>query len=80
MSGEQRAAATRARLKFRVERVLIVAPRRMREKDCMICTCWIGSLARDWARKTGSMSDAAVVAWKDDWMNCGTFSTCIECR
>lgn len=71
LSGEQSAAASKARLKFSVERVLSVAPRGMREKDCVSWTCWTGSLARDWARKMGRSREAAAVAWKVVWMYCG---------
>ena len=39
LSAEHSAAATRARLKFRVESVLKVAPRSRSEKDCVIWTC-----------------------------------------
>ena len=70
LRGEHSAAAMRARLKLRVESVLSVAPKRRREKDCVIWTCWVGSLARDCARKMGSIRVAAVVEWKVDSMNC----------
>jgi hypothetical protein len=79
LSGEHSAAAMRARLKFKVERVLKVAPSRRREKDCVIWTCWIGSLARDWARKMGRMRDAAAVAWNVVWMNCVALVRVFQC-
>ena len=39
LRGEHSAAAMRARLKFRVESVLKVAPKSRSEKDCVIWTC-----------------------------------------
>lgn len=61
MSGEQRVAVTRARLKFRVERVLSVAPRRRREKLWVRWICWIGCWDREWERKMGSTREAKEV-------------------